>query len=262
MSASYPEPEWLEEKHHADGLTYTEMSEIAGVSTSCISYHMKKHNIKGRSTSEAVAIARGNKLKNGLSEHGLEVMVGEMLGDGGLTAKSVYSAEFAARSNKKRHRDWLAKILDNEGFAIRTEHQQNEAVVGSGMRYDSYRVRTLYYPCLKNVYDAWYTGPTNSDTGGSNPSKRVPEDVEITPTVLLHWWLGDGSWCDRDKHARICAHGFTDTGRTRLINALAVEEIEATAQSSGYIYIRTTSTNRFFTYMADPPVNVKPERFP
>jgi hypothetical protein len=48
---------------------------------------------------------------------------------------------------------------------------------------DMYRWQSMRHPELSEFAD-WY----------SNGEKVWPEDIELTPTVLKHWYCGDGSW--------------------------------------------------------------------
>lgn len=49
------------------------------------------------------------------------------------------------------------------------------------MLYHEFRTRAT--PLLYDDYHRWY----------NNNIKRVPRDIQITPTVLLHWFMDDGS---------------------------------------------------------------------
>jgi hypothetical protein len=47
----------------------------------------------------------------------------------------------------------------------------------------SYKARTLSYLQFGVYRKKWYP----------NDLKTIPRDLKITPTILLHWYLGDGS---------------------------------------------------------------------
>ena len=60
-------------------------------------------------------------------------------------------------------------------------------------------LRTPTYSVIEAHYARWYPG------GGK---KRVPAGLRLTPTVLTHWFCGDGSGGGSSSGLRICTNGF------------------------------------------------------
>jgi len=246
-------PKEIEEMYWDEGLKQHEIAEMLGVTQSTVSQGMKRHGIKRKHRGPSA-----QEIKGGLSDNGYEVVTGELLGDGCIAAKSPHSAHFEYGVSDEDHRDWLACILRNEGFEPRTPN----SVQCKWKESTQYRIITRSYPFLRNIYKAWYIGPSLKYTSGNIPSKRVPHEIKMTPTVLLHWWLGDGSINHASNQVKIATSGFTDKGQEVLVEALSPIGVEAVAWKNGNIGVKAGSRDRFFDYMADPPVGVKPHRFP
>jgi len=246
-------PKEIKEMYWDEGLKQREIADKLGVTQGTVSRGMSRHDIKRKHRGPSA-----QKINGGLSDNGTEIITGEMLGDGCIVSKSPHSARFEYGVSDESHRDWLTDMLREESFDLHIfETMQNKWK--NSIRY---RITTLSYSCLRDIYETWYTGPSLKYTSGDNPSKRVPSEIKLTPTTILHWWLGDGSISHNANQVRIATNGFTDDDRDILIEALSSTDIEAVAWKNGNIGIKAGSRDRFFDYMADPPVDIKPHRFP
>jgi len=73
-----------------------------------------------------------------------------------------------------------AKHISNSGFSPDTKEIDCS---------DTYRWRSMYHPELQEFAE-WY----------SSGEKVWPAGIELTPTVLKHWYCGDGCWDNYDSH--------------------------------------------------------------
>lgn len=85
--------------------------------------------------------------------------------------------------------------------------------------------------------------------------KVWPEDVELTPTVLKHWYCGDGNNHSSRGGLRIRADNEKDnTEKIRnMFNRIGVEPTFYTANNGLSIYISVEQSEGLFEYMGDPP---------
>lgn len=113
-----------------------------------------------------------------------QILEGELLGDGSLESRSSLSANFCYTTSNFEYGNYLMKLLESHDMKI------------SNLRYPTYyseltgeqasmRFRTINYGELKDYKNRWY----NSD-------KIIPDDLQITPLILKHFYLGDGSCCN------------------------------------------------------------------
>lgn len=225
---------WMYQKYWGELLTSKEIADIVGCSEATPRDWLQKHGIPLRSRQ------RPNVVSKGISNRTIEILEGELLGDGNIRAKpkEPLSASFRYGTASKQYRDWLADWLREQGYETTTASQE-QSLDGYGV-YDSYRLRTRQYISLARLYRRWYTAD----------GRRVPENLRISPVMLRHWFIGDGS-----HSGRLALHteGFSARCRERLIQQLAMVGIRATAQSTGELLIWKESKERFFDYMADLP---------
>jgi len=74
---------------------------------------------------------------------------------------------------------------------------------------DSYSWSTVRHPGLKE-FIKWY----------SSGDKVWPKDIELTPTVLKHWYCGDGSWNNTTHHNSIYISMSNEINEKEKINSL------------------------------------------
>jgi len=213
--------------------TCGEIAEVIGCGEKTVHSALRDHGIPSRTAGNTPSV-----IDSGLSTFIVEILEGELLGDGSMRDRGWITSPFRLGTSSKEYRDWLADLLRNVGFNLRTPNVSHE-LEGYG-EYQSYRVETWQYPCLYRLYRHWYP----------DGEKRVPDDLTITPLNLRHWYIGDGSY---GESLNLHTEGFTNECRNRLIQQLAVNGIRATAQSSGELHIWRKSHDRFFNFMARLP---------
>jgi len=93
--------------------------------------------------------------------------------------------------NYLEHIDEMFEMLGKGVSLTTTAEESVNNVRNSGFRptakvedyHDLYRWRSMRHPELQEFAE-WY----------STGEKVWPEDIELTPTVLKHWYCGDGHW--------------------------------------------------------------------
>ncbi len=99
---------------------------------------------------------------------------------------------------------------------------------------------------LFKIWKQWYR------VEGDKQSKILPNIVKITPNVLLHWYVGDGYYCNTD--ISLCSHNFTWKEQDMLVCLLKEQNIKATIREKSGVYyvgISTKESNKeiFFEYI-------------
>lgn len=155
---------------------------------------LRHYGIPSHPTGTNLTLKEGNRVEIGDTLH--DVLVGELLGDGCITwgdhtvKEKSYSGVFAYCTSKKGYLEWLFQLLGDlglkQGGNTLTKITQ-PSVRDSGFytlkESTSYRAKTLTYRELRAYREKWYL----------NETKRPPADIVITPTVLRHWFIGDGT---------------------------------------------------------------------
>lgn len=235
----YPEladKDWMYEKYWGEMMTSAEIADILGCGEATPRDWLEKHGIRRRQGS-----SWGNQLLNGIDYDAKEILKGEMLGDGNINVRGRdhLSAAFRLGTSREPYRDWLADRLEDWGMHVRRRTVTTD--LEGYDEYEQYWAETRQYVSLQRIGRRWYTPE----------GKRVPGDLAVSPLLLRHWYIGDGSWTD--SGLSLHTEGFTDECRSRLIQQLAMVGIKATAQGTGSLHVWKESRDRFFEYMADLP---------
>lgn len=188
-----------------------------------------------------------------------EVVDGELLADGCIFKKKIkdrdcYDYAFIAGSIHREYAEYLHGILSpklNSKAKIR--------LIKGGTRRgrlckDFYEVR-FSSVIFKNFYDRWYkNGSIKTD---------IPDDLNISRTICLHWYLGDGSLDSRmDTHMfdlSLHTENFKQKSVIKLqqllCNLLHIKvSISKTKQK--YFRLRTHGdyARNFLNYIGPPPL--------
>lgn len=201
---------------------------------------------------------------SGLSQKQEEIVTGSLMGDGCVNTPRK-NARLSVTSITKPY----LNILDEEfgmysnGFTMMTDADssyENANRVFEHKLYkenfsDVYQFRTIAHPELSK-FESWY------ETG----EKVFPESIEMTPTVLKHWYCGDGSYRvmgdtdvlsiatinEKDNADKLCSY-FTNSGLPEFSYFDGKSMVWGTEES-----------DILFDYMGEPLPGFKykwPERF-
>jgi hypothetical protein len=153
-----------------------------------------------------------------LSKKLLEIIEGNLLGDGSLTIQKntakphliPRSALYAHDTKSLAQIEWLKEILKENGLPIGDYVHHSEACqrtiksgpnIGSIVNYkEKHGFKSTAQPSLKELREKWY-----------QPDKIIPKDLKLTPTMLLHWYIGDGTLVNNPygHSTRLYTYGFT-----------------------------------------------------
>lgn len=225
---------WLEEKYQRSGLTIKEIEGIVGCTKSCVRYWLDKHEIPRRESHH-----RGNhvEITNILGEF----LEGHLLGDGCiLKVGGGRSASFQLTDSFEEYVRWLDGTLREFGVG-RTGRIYKLKNFGVYVRY-SYCSRS--YRELADFRNRWY----------GNGRKEIPQSLELSPTRLLFWYIGDGTlrneYAPKRYRASIAVHCFGTAKPAELIRSVGVGCSEWGGKEIG---IGRKFCEHFFQYLARSP---------
>jgi hypothetical protein len=150
------------------------IAEELGVSGAFIFNRLKEYNIPIKPKGKAKATKNHCVLDDFIKDFIYE----ELLGGGTLTSNSKYSALYQHGSKYREYIEWLEKVFNQYGI-------QKIGRIYSGVRYTGsivYSMCTKTYPELKYIYDMFYPDKV----------KIVPRNIQLTPTIVRQWYIGDG----------------------------------------------------------------------
>jgi DNA-binding XRE family transcriptional regulator len=112
-----------------------------------------------------------------------EVINGTLLGDASIGVHLNKYYHYSLTSKSKEFLEWASKIFSS--FGIPTYITLNNKI--TNVYSLGFYINTRNIDELMKLREKWYT-KVNGKT-----IKIVPKDLELTPTTLLFWYLGDGS---------------------------------------------------------------------
>lgn len=137
-----------------------------------------------------------------LTQRQIEVTTGLLMGDGwiNINSKNMFLCADMISPNYLEYLDNLFGIISNGVRLKDTAYESAEKARKSGFRPDAkeenysnkYSWRTKAHPKF-NEFREWY----------STGEKVWPEDIKLTPTVLKHWYVGDGNYDNHESCERI-----------------------------------------------------------
>jgi len=144
-----------------------------------------------------------------------EAFDGIMLSDGSLRKDGSANALFQMDLSGRQHLDWLNYVKDallTLGVMVSSMYPKVKLTQRSynSEFYDYCSLYSRTSPMLGLQYRRWYP----------EKKKIVPSDLKITPVVLAHWFMGDGSssWMHTNYvKCCFCTQCFTLLDTERLI---------------------------------------------
>lgn len=205
--------DWLAEAFSQPGATPRSVAAAAGCNEKTVRRWKARHGVASRPAAETASLRQAQHTP--LPARTLEVLTGELLGDGSLAVRTrgdgpAYAARYRHATSSRAYLEWLADQLDGLSCAVTGPYAH---VAPSGKAYPGYDLSSRSHSALAPLHVAWY-GPDG---------KVVPRDVEVTSLVALHWYLGDGgveTGRGRRPTVGLATHGFTRDEITRLAEQL------------------------------------------
>jgi hypothetical protein len=246
---------WLFERYITQHQSLPTIAEAAGCKNhNSVRQALTRFQIKIRGLSEGV---RGTPTEILCLD--LETITGCLLGDASLYKHNKASQEsqprFAKKNKHLEHLEWVTtQLLGPKSLPKITPGQST--LRDKTNHY--FQLKSLVHPELQSLYNDWYPS-------WNNYKKVVPRNITITPKVLLHWFLDDGTHRDklkgtkRERGIMLCTECFIKADQEFLKQEM--EKLGVSTQVTPYdkgtgwrIRIQNTSIPKFFEVIGPPPV--------
>jgi hypothetical protein len=179
-----------------------------------------------------------------LTQYELEVIQGCLLGDGCLSIKGKSSC-FMYGSSNLDHVEYVWNQLKDlvspryKDGPIRREIYDKR----TKKTYINYSIRTKSSITFYNLRMVWYP----------EGLKIVPKDLELTNTIILLWYVGDGSLDKSHGYIKLCTDSF-DKDSLEFLNGQLQEWKSWINFTNNRIYIKRIFAKHFLNYIGDCPV--------
>ena len=142
---------------------------------------------------------------------------------------------------EKPWNDHLCKLFTSEGYKCYEfvkEKKVPTLLFDKTCGFESYSSVQLF-----DIYSLWYP----------NNKKRVPRNLILTPNILLHWYIGDGSLSTGSLY--ISSQSFTEEDNNFLVDLLKKYvgiECKVRSTKDGFVIavsLKKENLNKFFDYL-------------
>lgn len=222
-----PDINILKTLYFGDKMSAGEIARKYNVTKGAVFIKFRRYDIQRRSLEEAQGI-KANYIK--LTLPLIHFMDGLLLGDGSVTlSPRGKSATYSHTDKHEEYLKWLRNKLEKHsiGCANINRHTNN-----------TYAMRTKYYRDFVYFRQKWYP---------DNKKKVMPSTLELNPTILFNWFIGDGLFSKQSAKVFISTQ-FDVEGRIRMANNLKKIGIDNSIYNHG-IYIKADSRTEFFRYI-------------
>ncbi len=227
---------------YLSGLTTRQVAAQYGVSASGVKLVLRRRGS---------LLSSGDSRVRSLHDYDLspvkEILDGELLGDGAYAWSHSHNARRGARFEMcvslkhHEHVEYLHAILGKH-FPLKLRSGTGWYNL-RGVKTTSYRMRlfSLFSRSLAEQKQRWYP----------NGRKQVPSDLMLTPTVLRHWYYGDGSM---SNGVLLCSDGFSDLDLDALQTQLLVlgfptKRYPSTSGRRSRLHMGIVASRRFLQYI-------------
>jgi hypothetical protein len=218
--------EWLRGAFATPGATICSVARAAGVNEKTVRRWQKRHEVPSRLRTETASLRQA--IQGTLPVSTIEVIEGELLGDGNLHARGRQPDIRQPPAARYQHTcggtpgyvEWLATQLEALPVVIDPPRTHPKRVSVEGQPLHKFVLRSRSHAALGPVFDRWYVREAGRNR------KRVPTDLVLTARMALHWYMGDGGAIrqrdkPRQRALRIDTHGFTHEEVYHLAGLLA-----------------------------------------
>jgi hypothetical protein len=177
-----------------------------------------------------------------LSKKAIEIINGELLGDGHISSSGSNSS-FQHSTANLEYGEFVYKKLNENDVPLLKDKILPTRNNGN----DQFHTRSVSNVTFSKMRELWY--PLGE--------KIVPNSIELTPDVCLHWFLGDGSFEHPGGCLLLYTCCFSKEDVYLLADKLVGIGITATLNKDGAYYmirIWKKSTNDFLDYIGECPV--------
>jgi len=228
------------------GLSIRQIACKSPFSASKIRKILISSNIDMRSSRDGLRLRKENSMP--LNAEMMERIEGELLGDGCLIRRN-YQSKFSFTNSKKEYTFWLAELFVKSGIDLTGSGAYKDVYFHKNWDkwYTRYNFSTLCSIQFKDLETKWY----------KERKKMVPEDLIISPNLVLHWFLGDGS-LPRQEYAIFCTDGFS-LEEVSILSEKLNEAINIKSSVMPYgkyhrLFVPKTSVPKLLEYVGKPPI--------
>jgi len=154
------------------------------------------------------------------TNHQREIIIGLLMGDGSVNRASKGNPMLECSMISKNYLQYIDDQFGEMGCGISlhvtaSQKAQENRKSGFGPNADSadyqdkYRWQSIRHPEIEEFAD-WY----------ASGKKVWPGTIELTPTVLKHWYCCDGHWDNYGSHNRIEIAMLNETDNTDKVDQL------------------------------------------
>ena len=176
----YQDRSWLCEQYWTNELSPRLISQLCGKAPTTIHRWLGLLGIPKRTMSKAASLRCPNHVN--ITKPTMDILTGHLLGDGGITAQSQYSAKLQQSCAQKSYLEFISSQLQT--FGIERSGKINETKIRTkDTMYTAWHYGSLNYVELRSVYDSWY----------KEGKKCLPLHLSLNRATCLYWFLDDGS---------------------------------------------------------------------
>jgi len=235
------------EKYYIDmQMSFPEISKMlynkgTPIATSTLYKYAKKIGIS-RSISEGKRLSQNIYLdykQTFINESIIECIDGFLLGDGHIdlsSSKQTLVARLTCGLAYQEFCEYLMSFFSNYNSSC-TPYKDKK--MSSGIQWQG---RTSFHPDLYIQHKRWYP---------QDKKKQPPQDVRLTPTSVLLWYLGDGSQVQSGNSisVRLSTDGFSPKNNEFLVKQLNELGISCHRNNDNRIYIEAKGIPDFFNFI-------------
>jgi len=230
----------LADLYHMQRKSLNEIAHIYGTNVGNVHKVFVRLGIQRRRPVEAANEVATKSIA--LSEPAIELLEGELLGDGSLR-RFRNGAQLTYTTKHYEYAVWLIGQLEQHGIDCSdiSEYQHDAGNV-------VFKFQSLTYKELGDIYDKWYDAHGN---------KRLPAGFSLTPVRLRQWFIGDGSNVADSKAKCIsCYTSFSPEDKARLKATLerVLSRDLITHENGNKIYINADAVKTLFDIVGPCPV--------
>jgi len=169
-----------------------------------------------------------------------DIITGSLLSDGCITkghnAKNYHYTHFS------EHEEYADYLISNMNIDL-SKHPCQRRLVGKYMSSGGYNINSKYSVTFTKMRKLWYP----------EGKKIVPENIEINPTILLHWYMGDGT-ISNENGIILCTDSFDESSIDILLENLYEIDLSPQKSYKNRIRIPNKRVLEFLYYIGDSPL--------
>jgi hypothetical protein len=204
----YRDPDWLETK--LENKSQKRIAENIGVTTACINKWKRKHKIgqeervkcpscNGKYKKLALHWHYNPSHRPGITPKQEDIITGILMGDGTMNREEDKNPRLQVYMTNREYLSYIDGIFGILSTGVYHHLTPEESAKNAGLLNvnpknckDVYGWQTRRDPRLQK-FASWYSAGT----------KSFPKDIVLTPTVLKHWYVCDGTFDKSNRSIKI-----------------------------------------------------------